>query len=909
MSEEGGGTSSGRPGAAGDSSEAGWLNGEPRGQSTVPDIAPEESQLNCYEEGTDVADGDVEVPPPYEAEHLLTSATPWIGGVALQNPPEPLEPMELPPPWLVRRKQRYEEVLRSYPGSEVTNKVVGALAIIGITTFVIWQLRPDLLFSPSMDVGGDNGGHVAAPYFLIHHLLNHGRITGWDPQWFDGFPLYVFYFPLPALLVAVLNVVFPYAVAFKLVTVLGTVMLPVCVWAFGYLAGFRRPIPELMAAATLPYLFNTSYTIDGGNITSTMAGEFSFSLAMSFGILFLGVFVYALRKGRLRWLAAILFAATALCHIVPAFAFAGVAVLLALSMGRFSALKVLIPVGLVGGLLAAFWMVPFVADIHYSASMGYNRVVGLWSNLVPNGWLYVLVPAMIGLVIAVVRRDRFAIVIGLSAVGSGFAFGFLPSGAIYNGRWLPFWFLFVALMAAYALAQAFRGLAVVCASPWVVSVGTVVGTIACLAGGAQAGGLIGAFPGVGPVGNQIQVQGWVNWNYTGFQGKSGWPQWQGMISLMDKAGAKYGCGRLQYEYISETTDPFGSTEAMMAIPLFTNGCMEATDGIYFESSTTTPFHFLDVSEVSQNGESPDPVSGLNYPGYNLPDGIRHLQFMGVRYFFAMSPPVEAAAAADPSLVKIGQTQGFPGSVNGLPDPNPVWQLYLIKDAPLVTPLSYEPEVEPSSASQWLSTGLNWYESERYWPVQLTQSGPASWPRATPGRLVPSAHAVPAPTTTVSHVTTTDSSISFDVSRLGTPVAVKIPYFPNWQASGATGPYEAMPNIMVVVPTSHRVTLAYGTTTVDWIGKGASLAGLVGLGGLAMMAPVAVGPDPAAAPGPMTPTDPTWPAEPAPGSDQGTDSYDLLLESDDDTERHTETPAAGPRPEEVPWYPDREDGAR
>ena len=138
------------------------------------------------------------------------------------------------------------------------------------------------------------------------------------------------------------------------------------------------------------------------------------------------------------------------------------------------------------------------------------------------------------------------------------------------------------------------------------SVGIVVGTIACFAGAAQAGGLIGAFPAIQPVGNQIEVQGWINWNYTGFQGKSGWPQFQGMVSMMDKAGAKYGCGRLQYEYISETTDPFGSTEAMMSLPLWTNGCMEATDGIYFESSTTTPFHFLDVSEVSQNGESPDP---------------------------------------------------------------------------------------------------------------------------------------------------------------------------------------------------------------------------------------------------------------------------------------------------------------
>ena len=148
--------------------------------------------------------------------------------------------------------------------------------------------------------------------------------------------------------------------------------------------------------------------------------------------------------------------------------------------------------------------------------------------------------------------------------------------------------------------------------------------------------------------------------------------------------------------------------------------------------------------------------------------------MGVRYFFAMSPPVEAAAAADPALVKIGQTPGFAGDINGLADPHPVWQLYLVKDAPLVSALPYEPEVEPSSASKWLGTGLNWYENEQYWPVELVQNGPASWPRATPGRLVRPADAVPAPSTTVSDVTTTTSSISFDVSKIGTPVVVENP---------------------------------------------------------------------------------------------------------------------------------------
>ncbi len=818
-----------------------------------PDVYAEPARNGDGAAGAGVASGDRfdREYPPLDDPGWLTHDALVPQGPYLVEPPRPR--------FLQRRRQRFAEALGA-PGMGVASKLVTAMAIVGVTVFVIWQLRPDLLFSPSMDVGGDNGGHVAAPYFLIHNLIPHGRLTGWDPQWFDGFPLYVFYFPLPALFVAVLNVVFPYAVAFKLVTVLGTVTLPVCVWAFACLSGFRRPVPAIMAAATLPYLFNTSYTIDGGNITSTMAGEFSFSLSLSFGILFLGVFTYALRTGRLRWLAAILFAATVLCHIVPGFAFAVVAILLALATGRRSALKVLLPVGIVGGLLAAFWLLPFAAYVGYSSSMGYNRVAGVWSNLIPlshPAWLKVFLigAVVLGAIAVAARRDRFATVLVVSLVGSGLAFAFLPSGAIYNGRWLPFWFLFACLVGAYGIAELIRAAAVVAASPMVIPAGTIVATVVCFAGGAQAGGLTGAFPGVGPIGNQIQVQGWINWNYTGFQGKSGWPQWQGMISLMDKAGARYGCGRLQYEYISETTDPFGSTEAMMAIPLFTNGCMDTTDGIYFESSTTTPFHFLDVSEVSQNGEAPDPVSGLQYPGYNLRDGIRHLEFMGVRYFFAMSPPVEAAAAADPALEKIGQTPGFSGTVNGQPDPHPVWQLYLVKKAPLVTPLNYYPEVEPSSSSQWLSTGLAWYENEQYWPVELTSSGPATWPRAAAGRLVSTRQAIPAPATRVADVTVTDSSISFDVSRVGTPVAVKVPYFPNWQATGATGPYEAAPNIMVVVPTAHHVTLAYGTTTVDWVGKAASVVGLAGLGALAFRPGVDVGGDPVITPEPTPPPPP------------------------------------------------------
>ena len=80
--------------------------------------------------------------------------------------------------------------------------------------------------------------------------------------------------------------------------------------------------------------------------------------------------------------------------------------------------------------------------------------------------------------------------------------------------------------------------------------------------------------------------------------------------------------------------------------------------------------------------------------------------------------------------------------------------------------------------------------------------------------------------------------------------------------------------MVVVPTSHHVTLSYGTTTVDWIGKAASVAGLVGIGALAFRPGPDVGPDPAADPVTASPTSspPPGPSPepmPMPGPGPGT----------------------------------------
>jgi uncharacterized membrane protein len=89
-------------------------------------------------------------------------------------------------------------------------------------------------------------------------------------------------------------------------------------------------------------------------------------------------------------------------------------------------------------------------------------------------------------------------------------------------------------------------------------------------------------------------------------------------------------------------------------------------------------------------------------------------------------------------------------------------------------------------------------------------------------------------TRVTDVSTTDTTVSFHVSKVGTPVLVKVSYFPNWHASGADGPWRVTPNLMVVVPTSHDVTLSYGRSGADYLGDFLTFMGVLALAALILV---------------------------------------------------------------------------
>ena len=61
-----------------------------------------------------------------------------------------------------------------------------------------------------------------------------------------------------------------------------------------------------------------------------------------------------------------------------------------------------------------------------------------------------------------------------------------------------------------------------------------------------------------------------------------------------------------------------------------------------------------------------------------------------------------------------------------------------------------------------------------------------------------------------------------------PVLVRISWFPNWKVSGGSGPYRAMPNYIVVIPTRNDVELNFGKTTADHLGALASVCGVIGV---------------------------------------------------------------------------------
>jgi hypothetical protein len=767
--------------------------------------------------------------------------------------------------------------------------LLGGCFSIGCAVLVtLWALHPSLLVANTLAAGGDTGAHVALPWFLRTQLLAHGQLTGWYPGWFDGFPLYTYYFVLSDLLAAVGSYVLPYTVAFKLTTVLGSVLLPFCAYAMGRLFSLRAPLPAFLAAATLPFLFETSFTITGGNLFSTLAGEYAFSLSLSLALVALGLFARGIRTGRGVVLSAVTLSLTLAAHILPwLWAIGGIAVLVVIELvprsvafrdplpadapsSRSATLWFVSKAGVLSLALSAWWLLPWATSQSLATSMGYvndgtSGQVSFAHQLFPGGDRLMLCIALVGLALAWARRSRFGVWLTTLGVLGAAAYVLDPQGSLWDERLLPFWFLTAWVTCGWTVGVGVAGVArrlrQHVAERWIADVhaqhlrlrpraATIPGWPAAL-GGAVVAGMLAMLVVVPPIATVVprsllsaigitpganEVPNWAAYNYTGYQGVKGWPdskdwpEYHAVIDMMAAAGRRHGCGQSTWQYDPSETD-FGTTESLMLLPYWTNNCIGSLEGLLFESSATVPYHFLDQSELSLRPS--DAMVGLPYDPTGYPDvtlGLEHLQLLGVRYFLCYSPSIVRDAEASGLVTQIATTG--PWHYEG---DDRTWHLFVVHGSPLVRPLTALPNVITSlgSSGAWQTASVAWWQNPRAWQVELAASGPPSWPRR---RSPVATKVVPVPTVKVTGATESVSTVRFHVSRLGVPMLVSVSYYPRWHATGATGPYRVSPNLMVVVPTSHEVVLTYGATTAMEVGDVATVGGIaVCLGAIALWA--------------------------------------------------------------------------
>ena len=740
-----------------------------------------------------------------------------------------------------------------------------ALIVVGGCTFAVLQvIHLDLVFTNNTPTGGDMGAHVMAPAYLRDHLLPSGQISGWSNYWYNGFPLYRYYMVIPALMMVALNIIFPYGVAFKLVVVLGLVTLPFCCWAFGRLARFRYPVPELMALAGLVFLFDESFSIYGGNVKSTMAGEFSFSIALSLAMLGLGLFARGLETGKYRSWTAIVLALAMLSHgIVMLFVMLAVALMWLVWMD-FTRFKYGLTVFVGVGLLVSFWVLPFVSTTEFMTDMKYGfrpdgATDSFWDMFFPwPGFLDIVVSglALLGFVTSVMRRHLNGAWLGVLCIAlmaaTYLARDSLPGvGLLWNPRILPFLFLMRLLLMmvgivdlVYFVTRALKGRRLNVTEVWVtgVSTATVVGLLIM----SMELFLYRNFPGaevrpdgryaltigdwspiaLTPTSSDAVADGWTSYNFSGYEGRPAYPEYKALVETMADLGndkdPDLGCGRAVWENNGQTGQ-YGTTMALMLLPHWTDGCITSQEGVFFEASGSTPYHFLSVAAMSEN--SSNPVRELRYVDNDASVGVPMLQKLGVKYAMVFTQKAKDQADARDELTLVAESGP--------------WKIYRVPDSDVVVPLTIQPVVvreRPGDQRERnLELGTSWFQNSDEWAAMPAMDGPDEWQRIeaqvdysrrvgeapmSPGRrvdiLVPvdDIEVVELPEIEVTNYRLGTQDLSFDVSEIGVPVLVKMSYFPNWEVDGADGPYRVAPNLMVVVPTDTHVRLHYEASSSD-----------------------------------------------------------------------------------------------
>ncbi len=655
---------------------------------------------------------------------------------------------------------------------------------------------PDM-FRLTTPTGGDLGAHVLLPRILEDSILPSGSILGWSNAWFAGFPVLYLYFPLPMLSIVLADVLLPYDVAFKIVVAAGLIALPAATYFMVKWLGFSRIVASVSAVSGGLFVFMESYEIYGGNIKSTIIGEFSFSWSLALSALFIGLVAREVRRrDSFNPWPGILLALVAVSHIVSVIVVVFASGLL---LFRRSSVRPVVSSWILGFGLAAFWALPFAVLVMQGMTPDSNwtpvtGIIGPDSPL-PTEIVPVVLVGAAGLVAILIRGYQVAPLLGLTLIPlvAYFVLPLLGLSSVNNARFLPYWYYGVFVLAGIGVGLGVAWLGRLARSGrHTQALSAVLATVVMMLAALMV---------------TADAPFWVHWAYSGYEAKDDYSEYETLMESLDMLPP----GRVVWEYNLDIAE-YGTPLALMLIPYWSED-HPSMQGLYYESSLTTPFNFLNESEISLDPSRR--ISGLDYYPMDFSRATAHLALYDVRYYVSYTESAEMAALqAGLEPVSVARP----------------WVIFELPESQLIDVAASEPTVWSGSGG-FSDAALEWYDDIGRLDEWLTASGPEDWirvdsveDRTSPGRgnYGPSDGAV-------SSVQIDDQRISFDTTAIGVPHLVKVSYFPNWTVKGADGPYRAAPSLMIVVPTEESVVLSFERSWPEKIGLLLTVASIMGIG--------------------------------------------------------------------------------
>ena len=313
---------------------------------------------------------------------------------------------------------------------------------------LILFLRVDLVFENNTPTGGDMGAHIVAIDTFIKDFMPNFQINGWSNDWFGGYPLYYFYFPLPAIITFFLNLIFPFGIAFKIMVVLSIILVVYSIEKL--MRKTSNQISIYGATAGLFYVFTESFTIYGGNLASTLAGQFSFGYSLAFANL--SIFYLLKSNNNFRFpISSIFLALCLLSHLIPFIIYSPIYAFYWLSRKQNFNQKILsISIFLA---LVSRWSASLIMNLEYTTNMSYTPFSRI-EDLIKKDILPIIF-ILIGLLITKHKNliknktlNLFELYLIFSSI---LLYFFVPEGALWNGRLVPFFNLGIIFLFFKAL--------------------------------------------------------------------------------------------------------------------------------------------------------------------------------------------------------------------------------------------------------------------------------------------------------------------------------------------------------------------------------------------------------------------------------------------------------------------------